>query len=130
MAISHRCCNSVVSSDIRRMFEDEWDWYELSSVIPLADIRRYPDLPWDKTGLSQNPTLTMDDIQSLEFKDGNWDWYHISSTISMDKVRKNPDLPWDMRGLSQNPTLTVDDIQSLTEIDGYWDWDVVPEFQL
>ena len=65
MAISHRCHNSIVPSDIRRMFEDEWNWYELSSVIPLVEVRRYPDLPWNKDGLSQNPTLTIDDIQSL-----------------------------------------------------------------
>ena len=66
MTISHRCCNNVVPSDIRRMFEGEWDWFELSSVIPLVDVRRYPDLPWDKTGLSQNPTLTIDDIEHLQ----------------------------------------------------------------
>ena len=65
MAISHRCSNSIVSSDIRRMFEGKWDWTELSRVVPLVDVRRYPDLPWDKVGLSENPTLSVSDIQSL-----------------------------------------------------------------
>ena len=55
------------------MFEGEWNWFWLSSVIPLVDVRRYPDLPWDKTGLSQNPTLTIDDIEHLQVKDGEWD---------------------------------------------------------
>ena len=124
MAISHRCCNSVVSSDIRRMFEDEWDWYELSSVIPLADIRRYPDLPWDTKGLWWNSTLSIDDIQSLSEIDGEWNWNAISSTISMEEVSDNVDLPWSKSGLSCNHTLTVDDIQSLPDIE--WNWDMIP----
>ena len=112
------------------MFEGNWNWLALSSVVPLVDVRRYPNLPWDKTGLSQNPTLTIDDVLHLPIKDDKWNWFEISRVISMEEVRKNPNLPWDETGLSLNPTLTVDDIQSLTEIDGYWDWDVVPEFQL
>ena len=95
------------------MFEGNWNWLALSSVIPLADIRRYPDLPWDKTGLSQNPTLTVDDVQHLDIKNGYWDWFEISRVISMEEVRENPNLPWDEIGLSLNPTLTVDDVQYL-----------------
>ena len=79
-------------------------------MIPLADIRRYPDLPWDKGGLSQNPTLTIDDIQSLKIKNGKWNWNAISSRISLVDVRKNPHLPWNKVGLSLNRTLTIDDI--------------------
>ncbi len=71
MAISYRYSNNVVSSDIRRMFEGEWDWYDLSSVIPLVDVRRYLDLPWDIEGLSLNSTLTVDDIEHLQVKDGS-----------------------------------------------------------
>ena len=104
------------------MFEGKWNWFWLSRVIPLVDIRRYPDLPWSKEGLSHNPTLTVDDIQSLKIKNGKWDWYEISMRMSLVDVRKNPDLPWDKDGLSQNPTLTIDDIQSLSIKDGKWDW--------
>ena len=131
MAISHRCYNNIVPSDIRRMFEGNWNWLALSSVIPLADIRRYADLPWDKTGLSQNPTLTVDDIQSLQIKDGEWNWHVISRVISMEEVRENPNLPWDEIGLSLNTTLTVDTVHHLlSEVDGYWDWDVIPGIRI
>ena len=82
------------------MFEGEWDWFWLSRVIPLSDVRRYPDLPWDKEGLSYNSTLTVDDIQSLSEIDGDWDWCGISRVVSLVEVRKNPDLPWDKDGLS------------------------------
>ena len=112
------------------MFEGNWNWHALSRVIPLVEVRKYPNLPWDKTGLSYNPTLTVDDIQSLQVKNGQWDWYEISMRIPLVEVRKNPNLPWDKTGLSQNPTLTIDDIQHLDIKNGYWDWDVVPEFQL
>ena len=74
MAISHKCSNNIVPSDIRRMFDGEWDWYDLSTVIPLVDVRKNPNLPWDETGLSLNHTLTVDDIQSLTEIDGYWDW--------------------------------------------------------
>ena len=52
------------------MFEGNWNWSELSRVIPLVDIRRYPHLPWNKEGLSRNSTLTVDDIESLQDKNG------------------------------------------------------------
>ena len=122
MAISHRCSNSIVSSDIRRMFEGKWNWTALSRVIPLVDVRRYPNLPWSKEGLSRNPTLSVSDIQSLSEIDGEWNWNEISSRIPLSDVRRYPSLPWDKTGLSYNPTLTVDDIESLTEIDGLWVW--------
>ena len=85
----------------------------------------YPKVDWDKGGLSWNPTLTIDDIESLSDIDGEWNWNEISSTIPLVDVRENPDLPWNKRGLSYNPTLTVDDIQSLSDKDGQWDWNAI-----
>ena len=127
MAISHRCSNNIVSSDIRRMFEGKWNWFWLSRVIPLVDIRRYPDLPWNRAGLSENSTLTVDDIEHLPVKDGKWDWFAISSKIQVSEVRKNPNLPWDRRGLSYNRTLRVDDIEHLPVKEGKWDWFAISE---
>ncbi len=103
------------------MFEGEWDWYDLSSVIPLADIRRYPDLPWDTKGLWWNSTLTIDDVLQLSIKNGEWNWNEISSRIPLVDVRRYPDLPWSKKGLSENHTLTIDDIESLP-VDDIWDF--------
>ena len=75
------------------MFEGKWSWVNLSSVIPLVDVRKNPDLPWNKRGLSHNPTLTVDDIQSLSHKNGEWDWYEISGRVSLSIVRDNLHLP-------------------------------------
>ena len=90
----------------------------------MKEVRKNPNLPWNIRRLSCNHTLTVDDFQSLEFKDGNWDWdwYHISSTMSVIEIRDNLAFDLHMRGLSQNPTLTVDDIQFLSETDEEWDW--------
>ena len=77
------------------MFEGKWDWIELSRVVPLSDVRKYPGLPWDKDGLSYNHTLTISDIQSLSEIDGEWDWFWLSRVIPLSDIRRYPDLPWD-----------------------------------
>ena len=94
----------------------------LSSMIPLVDIRRYPNLPWSKAGLSCNHTLTLDDVHHLQVKNGEWDWYGISCRVPLVDIRRYPDLPWSKGGLSWNHTLTVDDIEYSFEIDREWDF--------
>ena len=96
------------------MFEGNWGWLALSSVIPLADIRRYPDLPWDKTGLSLNPPLTVDDIQSLP--DIEWNWDMIPCEIRIIDVYTHPDLTWNRSGLSENKDIRVGDLIAWHEI--------------
>ena len=98
------------------MFEGEWDWFWLSRVIPLSDIRRYPDLPWDKEGLSSNPTLTISDIQSLHIKDGQWNWIEISRRVPIIYVYMYPDLMWNRDSLSINKNIRVSDLIAWHEI--------------
>ena len=99
------------------MFEGNWNWLALSSVVPLVDVRRYPDLPWDKTGLSQNPTLTVDDIQSLQIKDGKWDWNSIPRVIPIVDVYTHPNLIWNRSELSRNKDIRVGDLIVWHEIE-------------
>ena len=133
MAISHRCSNSIVSSDIRRMFEGKWDWTELSRGIPLVEVRRYPHLPWDIDALSHNPTLTVHDIQSLQIKDGEWSWSEMTNVLPSAKARENLDLshvisdilglPLDNEGLLENLSLELHDMKYLLQdVDGWQDW--------
>ena len=110
------------------MFEGNWNWSELSRVIPLVDIRRYPHLPWNKEGLSRNSTLTVYDIFYFKLADGteSFNWYIISTIISLDQVRKNPNLPWSREGLSWNNNMLIDDITDLDtrcpNLFGNWNW--------
>ena len=98
------------------MFEGEWDWIELSRVVPLVDVRRYPDLPWNKKGLSQNPTLTIDDIQSLSEIDGQWNWHAISSKIPITYVYTHLNLMWNRDRLSRNKDIRVSDLIAWREL--------------
>ena len=98
------------------MFEGEWDWFWLSRVIPLVDVRENPNLPWDKDGLSWNSTLSIDDIQSLQIKDGKWDWNSISRVIPIVDVYTHPNLMWNRSGLSENKDIRVSDLIAWQEI--------------
>ena len=98
------------------MFEGKWNWFWLSRVIPLVDIRRYPDLPWSKEGLSHNPTLTVDDIQSLPEIDWDWDWNGIQTRVPIVDVYTHPNLMWNRSGLSMNKDIRVSDLIAWQEI--------------
>ena len=98
------------------MFEGKWDWIELSRVVPLVDVRKYPGLPWRKEGLSSNPTLTVDDIQSLSEIDGQWDWNEISSKIPITYVYTHLNLMWNRDRLSRNKDIRVGDLIAWREL--------------
>ena len=115
------------------MFEGEWDWIELSRVVPLVDVRRYPHLSWDKEGLSSNPTLTVHDIQSLQLKKGKLCWSEMTNVLPSAKARENLDLshvisdilglPLDNEGLLENLSLELHDMKYLLQdVDGWQDW--------
>ena len=86
------------------------------STIPLVDVRENPDLPWNRDGLSPNPTLTVDDIQSLSEIDGQWDWNEISSKIPITYVYTHPNLTWNRDGLSMNKDIRVSDLIAWQEL--------------
>lgn len=108
----------------------EWNWWHLSSRVPIGDIRARPDLPWDRYGLSQNKEMTVDVMNHLDHvmtnSAGEWDWWHLSSKVPMDEIRLHPDLPWDRRGLSQNNEITVEAMNYLdhvmTSATDEWEW--------
>ncbi len=78
------------------------------------DVRRYPHLPWDKDGLSENPTVTIDDTQSLPEID--WDWINIQSNVPIIDVYTHPDLKWNRGQLSLNKDIRVSDLMAWHEL--------------
>lgn len=96
----------------------------MSRTVSIDDVRKYPDLPWDREGLSMNSTLMLYDVLYLELPNavGDWDWRSISRCISSEQVREYPDLPWNRRYLSCNRSLTMHDILDLPLKEGEWDW--------
>lgn len=102
------------------------DWKYLSSHVPMHDVRRNPNLPWDREGLSCNKELTINDIDNLIMPNagGRWNWSDISIYINIEEVRQHPNKTWNRFGLSFNETLTVDDVDNLIlpNADREWDW--------
>jgi len=97
-----------------------WDWEELSENpnITMEDIQENPDFPWNWRYISQNPNLTLDFIYKNPSKD--WDWNYVSknSGITWEDIKNNIDLPWRWNFVSQNPTITSDIVKE--NPDKYW----------
>lgn len=111
--------------------------YELITInsredIDIADVLKYPNLPWDmqhilcKKGIplsfikesldnnllddtaytwawiSQNPNITMNFVKENLNKEWNWGSLSRNGGITFQDVLDNPSLPWDWNNLSQN----------------------------
>jgi hypothetical protein len=67
-----------------------------------ALLHLYPNIPWDWSGLSYNPNITMQFV--LDHQDKPWDWWGLSRNpnISINDVLDYPDKSWNWRGLSKS----------------------------
>ena len=65
-------------------------------------IKANPDKPWNWSGISSNPNITLDIIKANS--DKPWDWSGISynPNITLDFIKANPDKPWNWSEISQN----------------------------
>ncbi len=115
--------NSLVSADVLLPFVDEFlsdnssSWYFLSAKIESFDVVfARPELPWNHTGLSLNPILTLPFVFS--HPDFQWNWYNISknANITMEDINTHIGEPWDWRGVAHNPNLTLQFIVSHPEV--------------
>jgi hypothetical protein len=74
----------------------------------------------DWCGLSINPNITWDSVQSNPYKPWNWYGLSINPNITWDIVNDNPDKAWNWYGLSKNPNITWDIV--IDNPDKAWDW--------
>ena len=88
----------------------------MSRTVSIDDVRKYPDLPWDRRYLSCNRSLSMHDILDLPLKEGEWDWYWISMDIPINDVYKYPNIKWSRDALSYNNNIKIDDLLAWKEI--------------
>ena len=101
----------------------DWNWEGISKNpnISIEFIETYTDKPWCwKYGVSDNPNLTMDFIE--KFIDKQWDWVEISENlnITMEFIEAYPDKDWDWYSISRNPNITMDIIEK--NPDKPWEW--------
>ena len=87
-------------------------------------MRKNPDKPWDKSGLSRNQSITLYDIDNLILPNAtdDWNWWHISQFVDMEDIRQNPTREWAENGLSYNKGLTIDDVDNLVLPNAINDW--------
>ena len=108
--------------------DKQWNWDYLSNnpSISLQDILANHELPWNWSCISANPEITMQDV--LTHPDKPWDWKLISRNPNMpretiDFILDHPDKDWDWVSLSKNPMITMQDI--LTQSHLPWDWECI-----
>jgi hypothetical protein len=112
--------------------EKDWNWFDISSSMDIqvieSDLERSNPLPWDWTGISMNPTITIEFVKKyldilLQNDESTMIMYFISSNynITTDDIIANPDMQWDWCGVSGNPNVTVEFIDEHPEIQ--WDID-------
>ena len=101
--------NDISVELIKKYDQVLWFWSALSQNpnITMNDIESNIKLPWDWYYVAKNPNLTISYVMrhAKEFKKS---WRHISANpgITMDDVKAHPELPWDYKRLSANPNLT------------------------
>ena len=98
------------------IYISEWNWYYISSAISMKEVRRNPNLSWDKQGLSLNPTLTVDDILHMSIEDQMWNIHAISNRVPIIDVYTHPDLKWSRDELSRNKDIRISDLVAWQEL--------------
>ena len=138
--------NKNLTIDAKNMFDDMhtpdawegWHWEHISRNVPIEDVPRNPDEPWDRRGLSLNKSLTIDikeEIDAIHMPRvrGRWQWFFLSVNVPTEDVLRNPTLPWDREGLSLNPGITINlknkiDNMHTPHIQDDWDWDFLSRY--
>lgn len=125
---------SITVSDILRLklpnatSEWNWDWI-MEEIATIEDVRRYPELPWTKNGLSNITGMTVSDMELLANKPGTWNMYSLSTIVPVSDMLQHIDMGWDREYISMNSTLTI---ESMSEFDvptvtGEWTWSLIGE---
>jgi hypothetical protein len=107
---------------VEKYHDKPWNWTGLSwnPNVTLEWVEKYIDKPWDWSGLSRNPNVTLEWVE--KYPDKLWNWVGLSRNhnITLEQVEKYPDKPWNWDGLSQNPNVTLEWLEKY--IDKPWNW--------
>jgi hypothetical protein len=60
--------------------EIDWNWSELSRILPWDIILQHPDKPWDWENISRNPNVATWEVVQ-QYPDKPWNWYQLSFHI-------------------------------------------------
>ena len=93
-----------------------------SIYMNINDILDHPELKWDWSHVSHNPSVTMEIVLSNIIKPWNWVRLSRHPNITMSDIESHMNLPWIWKwyGVGQNPNLTMAMIETHPDMD--WDW--------
>lgn len=125
---------SITVSDILRLklpnatSEWNWDWI-MEEIATIEDVRRYPELPWTKNGLSNITGMTVSDMELLANKPGTWNMYSLSTIVPVSDMLQHIDMGWDREYISMNSTLTIESMSKfdVPTVTGEWTWSLIGE---
>ena len=123
-----------------------WNWLHISSNIDLDKIKKYPEMPWNKMGVSLNKKIDISFIKNFnnlilwgapglssnssfkwfwveEFPNKNWDYYMISKLVDLNNFDKIPNIKENIMSICFNKNLTWKYIKSNPQIK--WDYDII-----
>jgi hypothetical protein len=102
--------NPNITIELILKYPIDWDWYQLSSTVPIEYIINYPHFPWEWSRISANPSININFI--IEHFNEQLDWDCISSNkgIMFKDIIDNLDLPWHWDNISLNPNITFNDV--------------------
>lgn len=139
----------------KQSFHNNINWYNLSSHdnLMIGTVMKYIDkYPWDWKGISANPNLILEWIQtypnnpwnwsSISFYNKNtttewlpflpnnlnrWDVGHfyanLSLNITLDDIHDFPNIPWDWHYVSRNKNITIEWLEKYQDSVKYcWNW--------
>ena len=116
---------SVVTRETMETYIDrfDWDFYCLSSVVPMDIVRRRPEKPWDYDAMSSNPGLTWDFVEQHEGE--RWNWGRLAgnaNVVTPDLLARTPTRKWDYQRLSANRSVSWKVVDLWDRI---WDFDAL-----
>ena len=86
----------------------------------MQNIINHPEYPWIWHGISDNPNLTIEFINSNSYKDWYWNGVSKNPGITMQDIINHPHYPWDWCWVSYNPNLTMNMIKQYPDKKWFW----------
>lgn len=94
-----------------------WNWFFISKTVLEMDIEKNLHIPWNWTGVSLNPNISIRFIK--KFKD-KLNLNLVCKKRTLQEIEKYPELFLDFQELSDNINITIDFIEKYISED--WNW--------
>lgn len=103
----------------------------LGKIMPMNYIRSHSNEQWSRYHLSQNPYITLEDVETLELPRaiGEWEPRYLAENLPIEDIQRDRRRIYDRKYISSNPHLRISHIDTLTDphITGRWNWNALSE---